>query len=164
MEYGMTDANIQSNYGLTALHIAAFRNHVDVARLRMEYGEKDLTKDINGCMALHIAAFENHVELARLLMEQSEADPNVQNKIGSTPLNSVEVVRLLLEHGKTDANIQNKHGIYGATSCCLQKPYRSSASPDGTSQDRSKPSKCDWRYRATSCCLQKQCLNCACPD
>merc|ERR1719210_491440 len=89
------------NGGSTALHQAAYRNNVDVAKQLLENSANVDGTDNNGNTALHIAAKKNSVDVARLLLAKS-ANVDSPNKFGDTALhwaayyNSVGVATLLL--------------------------------------------------------------------
>ena len=98
---GMLSSNPR---GVTALHVAAEKGHVEVVRLLLEAGAKQDAVDSNGATALHRAAKRGHSEVVRLLLEAG-ADTGRTNDVTVTALHlaarggHLEVVRLLLETG-----------------------------------------------------------------
>jgi hypothetical protein len=75
---------------------------------------------------------ETLIDIVRYLLEEKAANPNIQNKAGSTPLHKgavakyeqLQILRLLLEH-KADPLIRNSNGLLpeqlapGDLVCCL---------------------------------------------
>jgi ankyrin repeat protein len=95
-----------SQDGFTALHLAAFFGHPDIARLLVERGAdtQAVARNPMQVMPLHSAAAARQFEIARLLVDHG-ADVNASQERGFTPLHEaaqngdVELARLLLEHG-----------------------------------------------------------------
>merc|ERR1712012_488984 len=65
------DVDSTNNYGRTALHYAAIRNSVGVAKLLLENSANVDRTDMWGLTALHKAAYYNSVDVAKLLLEKS---------------------------------------------------------------------------------------------
>jgi uncharacterized protein len=92
--------------GFTALHLAAFFGHGEIARLLVERGADTnaVAKNPMQVMPLHSAAASRQLEIARLLVEHG-SDVNAAQERGFTPLHEaaqngdVELTRLLLERG-----------------------------------------------------------------
>jgi ankyrin repeat protein len=92
--------------GFTALHLAAFFGHPDIARLLVERGAdtRAVARNPMQVMPLHSAAAARQFEIARLLVDHG-ADVNASQERGFTPLHEaaqngdVELARLLLERG-----------------------------------------------------------------
>ena len=63
------DVNFQQNNGDTALTVAAFWGHFDVARALLEIGADPLIRNGNGLTALMLAEQQGHIEVIRLLRE-----------------------------------------------------------------------------------------------
>ncbi len=96
----------------TALHWAALKDNIDVARLLIEAGtDVNLPNTGSKQTALHIAAFSGSVEVAVLLIEAG-ADAEARNLYGDTPLHTAtaedqsNVAKLLIEAG---ANIEARN-------------------------------------------------------
>jgi len=76
----LTDAN-----GLTVLHWAADRGHLEAARLIISAGRSIINQqDEDGQSALHYAASCGHASLVRLLLSEG-ADPTILDTDGCTP-------------------------------------------------------------------------------
>ena len=54
--------------GWTALHVAAFQNHLEAARLLINEGANVFAVSVNGYTALHLACSRGHREMIRLLL------------------------------------------------------------------------------------------------
>ena len=116
--------NTESEYGETALHVAARSEYssqertVGIARLLLELGVDVHIQNKYLDTALHLAAFNGRFEIARLLLNHG-ANPNVENELGATPLHLVpqaeydsdedgaDIARLMLERG-ADPNVRQK--------------------------------------------------------
>jgi ankyrin repeat protein len=94
--------------GFTALHLAAFTDSEDAARILVEVGA-DLEapsrhETITGVRPLNTCAFAQAHAVASVLLEAG-ADPNGEGEQGFTPLQAAaehddsKLVELLLEHG-----------------------------------------------------------------
>ena len=69
------DVNAVDKNKLTALHIAAKKGHVDVAKVLIQNGADVNAVDKNKFTALHFAAENGHVDVAKVLI-QNGADVN----------------------------------------------------------------------------------------
>jgi ankyrin repeat protein len=91
--------------GVTPLHFAARRGHVDVAELLLAYGAD--VKDPDGeskLTPLHWAVLHEHPKMVALLLDH-QADRNAKSWDGRTPLDFAregrgEETLRLLEHGR----------------------------------------------------------------
>lgn len=104
LEGGFVD--LFSPDGFTALHLAAFFGHEDVAAELLRRGADVATVARNplGVQPLHSAAAGQHIGVARLLLEHG-ADPNARQEGGFTPIHAAaqagndELYELLVAHG-----------------------------------------------------------------
>ncbi|KDQ20611.1 hypothetical protein BOTBODRAFT_100253, partial [Botryobasidium botryosum FD-172 SS1] len=107
--------------GLTALHAAASRGHLDVVQWRMSYFALDSDRcpclvvdhcgamvdleDKEGETALHKAALHGHLDVVSYLLRTGKADVHAQDADGWTALHNacskgyLDIVRWLCEHG-----------------------------------------------------------------
>jgi uncharacterized protein len=96
--------------GFTALHLASFFGHEEIARLLLAAGADAgaVARNSMRVQPLHSAAATRQLEIARLLIEAG-ADVNEPQEGGFTPLHEaalnddVELARLLLERGADPA-------------------------------------------------------------
>lgn len=97
--------------GFTALHLAAFSNAEQAARLLVDAGAdleaRSRHETITGVRPLNTAAFARAHAVARILLEAG-ADPDGEGEPGATPMlaaraeGDAEMERLLLEHGSRE--------------------------------------------------------------
>lgn len=112
------DVNAAQGDGMTALHWAAFRDDVDLARVLIEAGAsaKAATRD-GGLTPLSMAATNGSAAMIELLLKAG-ADPNSRFVRGSTPLmlasaaGSADAVKVLLDHG---ADVNAREEAHGQT-------------------------------------------------
>jgi ankyrin repeat protein len=83
-----TDINKKNATGSTALGIAAFFGHADVAGLLIDDGAKINVQDSEGSTPLFLAAFFGRPETLKLLVDKG-ADLSILNNDGLTALSSV---------------------------------------------------------------------------
>jgi ankyrin repeat protein len=103
--------------GYTALGLASFFGHLDVANLLLGRGAEVNTASRNEMrvMPLHSAVAGRHLAIAQVLLEHG-ADPNAASHGGWTPIHGaadhgqVEMVRLLLDHGARP-DVRNDEGL-----------------------------------------------------
>ncbi|KAK8468918.1 hypothetical protein PHAVU_006G152901 [Phaseolus vulgaris] len=75
----------RDQYGLTALHAAAFKGHKDVMKVLIELAGLDLEfEDEEGHVPLHMAVESGDVETVQVLVEEG-VNLNVVNKRGCYP-------------------------------------------------------------------------------
>jgi uncharacterized protein len=104
LEGGFVD--LWSPDGFTALHLAAFFGHEDVAGelLRRGADVSAVARNPLRVQPLHSAAAANHTKVARLLLERG-ADPNATQEGGFRPIHAAaqngneELYGLLVAHG-----------------------------------------------------------------
>ncbi|XP_074636507.1 uncharacterized protein LOC141894679 isoform X3 [Acropora palmata] len=101
--------------GRTALHVASFEGHIEVASTLISKASALLHQvDNDGRTALHLAAVNGHRDLLTILIGQG-ADIDAQDNMGNTALHIAaeagypRVVRLLTEYGAS-STIENKPG------------------------------------------------------
>ena len=100
-------------FNRTPLHMAAFNNSTEVARLLITYKADIEARHKHNQTSLHVAAVKNSTEVAQLLITH-KADIEARHKYNRTPLheaainNSAEVAQLLITH-KADIEARNKN-------------------------------------------------------
>lgn len=93
--------------GQTPLHIAAFDNRIDIAKLLLANHADVNAKASNGSTPLHLAAAKGNKDMVELLLA-SKADVNAVDKDGWSPLHSAivwehkDIEDLLRQHGAED--------------------------------------------------------------
>jgi hypothetical protein len=103
--------------GLTSLHRAAGKGHVEVSRLLLQYKADIDAHDNRGRTPLHLAVEDKRVDVVRLLLEHG-ADLNPQNKGGRTAFQLAsergyhDIAKLLSDHSSNDISIVDS-SIYG---------------------------------------------------
>ena len=96
-----------TDFGSTALHVAAMEGHPEVVQLLLEAGFQDVARE--GRTALHWASGRGHLEVVRLLLEAKAQKDHVDLRDGVTALDVSlqkghwEVVQLLLQAGARKA-------------------------------------------------------------
>lgn len=109
------DANDTSDYGKTALYIAAARD-LETAKVLIKYGANVNKEDYRGITPIMMAAEKGYSDIVELLVA-SDANINAKSKKGSTALstaaanNHIDAVKVLLSAG---ANVNSKNSV-GAT-------------------------------------------------
>ncbi|HME18313.1 MAG TPA: ankyrin repeat domain-containing protein [Nitrososphaerales archaeon] len=106
-----------SKDGFTALHLAAFFCHKEVAEYLVKHGAdvNALANNATKVRPLHSAVAHRHLEISKLLVDHG-ADVNARQQGGFTPLHeaafggSLELAQMLLKHGadmtaKTDKGL-----------------------------------------------------------
>jgi hypothetical protein len=94
-------------YGQTPLHIAAFNDHLDVAKLLLANKADVNAKANNGSTPLHLAAAKGNKDMVELLLA-SKADIDAVDNDGWSPLHSAvvwdqkDIQELLRQHGGQD--------------------------------------------------------------
>lgn len=80
------DVNAQNNAGQTALHFAASKAHLDVARALLGAGASARVRDRRGQLALHRAAAGGSVPVLRELLGRGKSPVNASDVDGMTAL------------------------------------------------------------------------------
>jgi len=108
------DVTKSDDGGRTALHWAASRGFVDVAKSLLKAGADTNAADDDGRTALHHAAYEGHTAVAELLLDH-EADFRSTDSMGLTAAelaakhrkDDVELIRLL-SRGSSEVGVAAK--------------------------------------------------------
>lgn len=106
------DVNSETTNGLTALHFAVGKGHLDIMNVLLARGAQVDSTDKYNNTPLHYAAASNKMAAAKLLISKG-ANVNARGKGGSTPLHgaisygNVGIVELLLARG-ADVNMALK--------------------------------------------------------
>jgi hypothetical protein len=98
-KYMLTDnrwlSQIKDHVNQTALHWAARRGNLEIAKLLIEQGCFVDSRDIAGRSPLHVACKFNYHDIVRILLE-ANADPYLKTNAGSYPhSNKVNIQRML---------------------------------------------------------------------
>lgn len=99
----------------SALHAAAFQDHIESVRWLLENGANVNLNDPRHGTPLQVAAYEGNLEIVKLLLDNN-ADPNLGNGVYGSPLHAAafrdwkDVARVLIEGG---ADVKAKVGDYG---------------------------------------------------
>lgn len=83
VDWAKTDIDAKNHKGYSALMLAAYHGHVDVARYLLQRGADANTADGGGNSALMGAAFKGYIDTVRLLIEYG-ADIDARNAKGQT--------------------------------------------------------------------------------
>jgi ankyrin repeat protein len=102
-----TDPNVAQGDGLTALHVAAEKGNLEIARALIEARANVETKTrLGGYTPLHLAAQGGHLTVAQALIDGGAAVGAVTTTTGVTPLhlaaqavNGEPIIRLLVQRG-----------------------------------------------------------------
>ena len=131
-----TSSNISNISYETALHAAAKKGHISMAKLLLENGANPNANAELKVTPLHLACFKDHVKMTEIMFTYG-ADPNIPIFDGSTPLiwacqgNKIHMVGLLLQNGAnvetatednaTPLYIASQHGFAEICSLLLRK-------------------------------------------
>jgi len=98
----------ESTFGMTALHVAASKGHIEIVELLLANGSDIEAKEETGRTPLHAAAFRGHAVVVEALLAKG-ANVNALTHDGKTPLDWA------LLSNKTDAcnSIRVKGGKSG---------------------------------------------------
>lgn len=109
------DVNAQDGEGRTALMIATYGNHVDLAKQLIDAGADVNIRDNMKNSPFLYAGAEGYMEMLKLTIAGG-ADPSIVNRYGGTALipaaerGHVDIVKLLLEETDVDVNHVNNLG------------------------------------------------------
>lgn len=95
----VSDVNVMSPAGLTALHQSAVDGNLECAKALVGSGAKINCVDCEKWTPLHAAVVQGHVEFVRFLL-QAGANPTMKNEEGDTPYNIAKhkAIRKMLLH------------------------------------------------------------------
>ena len=107
--------NEKNQSGQTALHYAASKNHMEVAKSLLESGKADVNvQDKYGNTPLHRAAGKGHLGMVRLLLSTGKVNESLCDATGNTALHFAceedhkDIANLLVEHG---FNVDRKNAV-----------------------------------------------------
>mmetsp|Transcript_7530 Transcript_7530/g.10623 ORF Transcript_7530/g.10623 Transcript_7530/m.10623 type:complete len:343 (+) Transcript_7530:2-1030(+) len=111
------DVNRANRWGLTALQIAAQRNHIRCARLLIEEGNAKMGFPSHGLNALMLASEEGNLEMVRFLVREKNFSVHLQTLVERTSAlvmaasnGHVGVMQELLE-AEASVNIGDRNGL-----------------------------------------------------
>ncbi len=106
--------NVSDTDGNPLLHLAIWRDHIDVVRILLDAGADLYARDSEGNPMLHEAVWREHTEIVSLLIEAG-VDVNAEDVEGNPILHEAiwrghtETVRILVEAG-ADVNAKDSEG------------------------------------------------------
>lgn len=115
LEY--VNVNLRDRQKSTALHIACYKGHEDLAKLLLSWPEIMVNAtDIIGRTPLHLAAQQRNIKITALLLKHQNIDVNVLTDDGYSALHwaagthNLALTYLLLSAKKIDINMQDLNG------------------------------------------------------
>lgn len=126
---GVEVNNARDDYGRAALHIAAERGNIGLARLLCEHHAEPNVATADGLTALHCAAMQGHLSLTQLLIDHG-ARVNEISAEGETPLSisagdgNLKAVQILLR-AKAIPEVEEHQcsqlaALKGYAKCCVK--------------------------------------------
>lgn len=110
------DVNLQTNTGLTCLHLATSKKNTDIVKALLEKGASARVKDKKGQYPIHRAASIGSVALTETLAKQGKSPLNAKDISGWTPLHHAlaegfgDVAVLLVKLG-ADYQVEDNEGL-----------------------------------------------------
>ena len=108
--YKVHDKNPADEYGLTLMHWATYRGHLEIVRLFIDHVQDKNPADNSGLTPLHWAAELGHLEICRLIIENVR-DKNPSDSNGLTPLSIAEREGHLDIFHLIRENVHNKNPV-----------------------------------------------------
>ncbi|XP_016098631.1 KN motif and ankyrin repeat domain-containing protein 4-like [Sinocyclocheilus grahami] len=120
LDTGVCEVDLRNKSGYTTIMLASLTavespGDMKVVQQLMALGDVNACVGQVGQTALHLAVRHGCVPMVRLLLEQG-ADPNAQDRAGTTPLISacdrghINIVQILLQEMNCDVNLKDKGG------------------------------------------------------
>jgi len=114
LKNGIVNPNLRFRRGLTALHIASYRDYLELAKLLIEHRADVNIKSKKGLTPLHLASLRGNLDIIKLLHEHG-AYINARDNQGFIPLHlaisskNIKVIKYLVKHG-ANTNAKNNLG------------------------------------------------------
>ncbi|KAJ5663271.1 hypothetical protein N7507_004002 [Penicillium longicatenatum] len=106
----------RANSGFTALGIACYRGHLEIAKIMLQAGADMTIPTVDGSTPIFTAARNGHIEVVQLLINAGADFREPERTYGSTLLHAatdsgnINIVQLLLDYG-ADASVKNNAGV-----------------------------------------------------
>lgn len=109
--------NFKDSKGLTSLHRACCKRHIEIVQLLLEQSDIDVNiKDIEGWTPLHYMTYADYTDVVKVLLEHPRINVNEKDINGCTPIKyacdvgDIYLINMLLEKGG-DLTIRDTYGI-----------------------------------------------------